>query len=135
LVTADGGGSNGSRARPWKTELQRLADETGLRIRVCHFPPGTSKRNKIEYRRFCHITQNWRGRPLVSHEIIVQLIGSTTTRTGLTIRANLDTETHLTGVKVTDAELAAVQLHPTDFHADWNDAIAPHQHDTAQVIS
>ena len=82
LITADGGGSNGSRARLWKTELQRLADETGLRITVCHFPPGTSKWNKIEHRMFCHITQNWRGRPLVSHEVIVRLIGSTTTRAG-----------------------------------------------------
>jgi hypothetical protein len=134
LITADGGGSNGSRARLWKTELQRLADATGLRITVCHFPPGTSKWNKIEHRMFCHITQNWRGRPLVSHEVIVRLIGSTTTRTGLTIRADLDTASYPTGVKVTDAELAAVCLQPADFHGDWNYTIAPRVPPTDQLI-
>jgi hypothetical protein len=135
LITADGGGSNGSRARLWKTELQRLADETGLRIMVCHFPPGTSKWNKIEHRLFCHITQNWRGRPLVSHEVIVQLIGSTTTRAGLTIRADLDTNRYPTGIKVTDAQLAAVRLQPADFHGDWNYVIAPSDRTSGQVIS
>jgi len=134
LITADGGGSNGSRARLWKTELQRLADDTGLRITVGHFPPGTSKWNKIEHRMFCHITQNWRGRPLVSQEAIVRLIGSTTTRAGLTIRADLDTGTYPTGIKVTDAELAAVRLQPADFHGDWNYTIAPRARSIAQLI-
>ncbi len=122
LITADGGGSNGSRTRRWKTELQRLADETGLHISVCHFPPGTSKWNKIEHRMFCHITENWRGRPRVSREVIVQLIGSTTTRAGLTIRADLDTGTDPTGIKVSDAQLAAVHLEPADFHGEWSQA-------------
>ena len=134
LITADGGGSNGSRARLWKVELQRLADETGLRITVCHFPPGTSKWNKIEHRMFCHITQNWRGRPLVSHEAVVQLIGHTTTRAGLSIRAELDTHSYPTGVKITDAELAAVRLEPAAFHGDWNYSIAPRAQASAQVI-
>jgi len=134
LITADGGGSNGSRARLWKTELQRLADETALRITVCHFPPGTSKWNKIEHRMVCHSTENWRGRPLVSHEVIVQLIGSTTTRAGLTIRAGLDTGRYPTGIKVTDAELAAVRLERADFHGDWNYTIAPRPPVIAQVI-
>jgi len=135
LITADGGGSNGSRVRGWKTELQRLADETGLRISVCHFPPGTSKWNKIEHRMFCHITENWRGRPLVSREVIVQLIGSTTTRAGLSIRATLDTGTYPTGIKVTDAELAAVQLEPADFHGEWNYTILPQPRASDQVIT
>ena len=134
LITADGGGSNGSRARLWKIALQRLADDTGLSITVGRFPPGTSKWNQIEHRMFCHITQNWRGRPLVSREAIVHLIGTTTTRTGLTIRAGLDTGAHPTGVKVSDAELAAVRLAPADFHGDWNDTIAPRPHPVAQVI-
>src|SRR6266508_353234 len=134
LITADGGGSNGSRARLWKIALQRLADDTGLSITVGRFPPGTSKWNQIEHRMFCHITQNWRGRPLVSREAIVHLIGTTTTRTGLTIRAGLDTGAYPTGVKVSDAELAAVRLAPADFHDDWNDTIAPRPHPVAQVI-
>jgi hypothetical protein len=134
LITADGGGSNGSRARLWKTELQRLADATGLRITVCHFPPGTSTWNKIEHRLFCHITQNWRGRPLVSHEVIVQLIGGTTTRTGLTGRAALDPNAYPTGIKVADAELAAVRLEPAAFHGEWNYAIAPRHGPIGQVI-
>jgi hypothetical protein len=133
LITADSGGSNGSHNRLWKTELQRLADETGLRIRVCHLPPGTSKWNVIEHRLFCHITQNWRGRPLVSLEVIVKLIGNTTTRTGLKVQAGLDTGTYPTGIKVADAELAAVQLEPASFHGDWNYVIAPHE--TGQVIN
>jgi hypothetical protein len=126
LVTADSGGSNGSHARLWKTELQRLADETGLRITVGHLPPGTSKWNKIEHRLFCHITQNWRGRPLVSREAIVSLIGSTTTRTGLTVHAELDLGTYPTGIKVSEAELDAVRLEPAAFHGDWNYTIIPH---------
>ena len=104
LITADGGGSNSSRSRLWKVRLQQLADEMGLKISVCHFPPGTSKWNKIEHRMFCHITENWRGRPLVSHAVVVNLIGSTKTRTGLRIGAELDTNSYATGIKVTDAE-------------------------------
>jgi Rhodopirellula transposase DDE domain len=127
LITADSGGSNGSHTRLWKTELQRLADETGLRISVCHFPPGTSKWNVIEHRLFCHITQNWRGRPLVSLEVIVSLIGNTTTRAGLKVQAELDPAAYPTGVKVSDADFAAVQLEPAAFHGDWNYAIAPHR--------
>jgi hypothetical protein len=135
LITADGGGSNGSRARLWKVELQHLADETGLRIMVCHFPPGTSKWNKIEHRMFCHITQNWRGRPLVSHEVVVQLIGHTTTRTGLSIRAEVDSHPYPTGIKVTDAELATVRLEPAAFHGEWNYSISPRAQAFAQVIN
>jgi hypothetical protein len=126
LITADGGGSNGSRTRLWKTELQRLADATGLQISVCHFPPGTSKWNTIEHRLFCHITQNWRGRPLVSLKVIVNLIGNTTTRAGSQVQALLDRAAYPTGVKVSDAEFAAVQLEPSAFHGDWNYAITPH---------
>src|ERR1051325_3122523 len=125
LITADGGGSNGSRCRLWKVELQGLADETGLRIWVCHFPPGTSKWNKIEHRMFCHITENWRGRPLVSHGVVVKLIGSTTTRTGLRIEADLDTNHYATGIKVTDQELEAVHLQRDKFHGNWNYKVIP----------
>jgi hypothetical protein len=127
LVTGDGGGSNGARNRLWKRELQRLADETGLSITVCHFPPGTSKWNKIEHRMFCHITRNWRGRPLVSHEVIVNLIGSTTTSKGLTIQAELDRNPYPTGISVTAAELAALRLERAEVHGDWNYTIRPHQ--------
>jgi hypothetical protein len=129
LVTADSGGSNSSRTRLWKTELQRLADATGLRISVCHFPPGTSKWNAIEHRLFCHITENWRGRPLVSLEVIVNLIGHTTTRAGLAVRAELDSGSYPTGVKVADTEFAAVQLEPAAFHGDWNYSIIPHSNE------
>jgi Rhodopirellula transposase DDE domain len=125
LITADGGGSNGSKRRQWKTELQRLANETGLVISVCHFPPGTSKWNKIEHRMFSHITQNWRGRPLISHEVIVNLIGSTKTRTGLTIQADVDHGSYPTGIKVRDAELQKVSLERDTFHGEWNYTIAP----------
>jgi hypothetical protein len=128
LVTADGGGSNGSRCRLWKLELQRLADETGLNITVCHFPPSTSKWNKIEHRMFCHITENWRGRPLISHEVVVNLIAHTTTRTGLRIQAQLDTSKYATGVKVTAKQMAQLSLHRADFHGkDWNYTIKPRQ--------
>jgi hypothetical protein len=127
LITADSGGSNSNRSRLWKLCLQRLADELGLRISVCHFPPGTSKWNKIEHRMFCHITENWRGRPLVSHEVIVNLIGDTTTRAGLHIEAALDTNYYQKGVKVTDAELDSVQLKPETFHGEWNYSIIPHK--------
>jgi hypothetical protein len=125
LLTADGGGSNGRRGRLWKTALQQFADETGRSVRVCPFPPGTSKGHKIEDRRFCHIPENGRGRPLVSHEAIVPLSGSTTTRTGLTLRAGLDAEQYPPGIKVPDAERAAVQLERADFHGDGNYTIRP----------
>jgi hypothetical protein len=127
MVTADSGGSNASRSRLWKVCLQKLADELNLKIRVCHFPPGTSKWNKIEHRMFCHITENWRGRPLVSHEVVVNLIGSTRTRTGLRIQAELDTTSYKTGVKVTKKELEAVRLKRDKFHGEWNYTILPHR--------
>ena len=120
LVTADGGGSNGARVRLWKVALQRLANQTGLRISVCHFPPGTSKWNKIEHRMFSHISMNWRGQPLFSHEVIVNLIASTSTQTGLKIEAELDTNVYPKGVRVTDEELEKVQLQRADFHGEWN---------------
>jgi len=125
LVTADGGGSNGSRSHLWKVALQALANETGLTIWVCHFPPGTSKWNKIEHRLFCHITKNWRGRPLVSHEVIVNLIASTTTKKGLSVQAQLDTNTYPTGRKVSEEELARVRLERAPFHGEWNYKIMP----------
>ncbi len=124
-ITADCGGSNGNRTRLWKTELQQLADETGLELSVCHFPPGTSKWNKIEHRLFSFISQNWRGKPLVSHEVIVNLIGATTTRTGLDVFARLDERSYPKHVKVSDAELAAVNLEGHEFHPDWNYRIKP----------
>ena len=125
LITADGGGSNGSRTRLWKVALQRLADVTGLKIGVCHFPPGTSKWNKIEHRMFCHITRNWRGRPLESLEVVVNLIASTTTTKGLRVRAALDTDGYPTGIKVDAAMMAFLHLIPDEFHGEWNDAIIP----------
>jgi hypothetical protein len=125
LITADGGGSNGSRCRLWKVALQDLATQLGLAIHVCHFPPGTSKWNKIEHRMFSHITQNWRGQPLVSHEVIVNLIASTATKTGLKIRAALDRGSYPTGLAIAEAQLAAVNLKRADFHGDWNYAILP----------
>jgi hypothetical protein len=127
LVTADSGGSNGSRTRLWKVCLQELADELGLKIHVCHFPPGTSKWNKIEHRMFCHITENWRGRPLVSHAVVVNLIGSTRTRTGLRIQAELDTNAYEKGIKVTNEELAGVRLNRDKFHGEWNYTVLPHK--------
>jgi len=129
LVTADGGGSNGSRCRLWKVELQRLADETGLSITVCHLPPGTSKWNKIEHRLFCHITENWRGRPLISHEVIVNLIANTTTQTGLYVQAELDSGKYETGIKVTPKQMEQLNIHPARFHGkDWNYTIKPREH-------
>ena len=125
LITADGGGSNSSRSRLWKLELQRLSDATGLNIQVCHFPPGTSKWNKIEHRMFSYITANWRGRPLVSHEVIVNLIANTTTGAGLAIHAELDQGTYPTGIKVTDQQMERVNLFPADFHGNWNYSIKP----------
>jgi hypothetical protein len=125
LITADGGGSNSSRCRLWKIALQELADATGLILNVCHFPPGTSKWNKIEHRLFCHVTQNWRGKPLVSHDLIVKLIGSTTTQTGLKVKAALDTSRYQRGIKVSDQELKAVRIKRDDFHGEWNYSIFP----------
>ena len=125
LITADSGGSNSSRNRLWKAELQRLSDKTGLEIEVCHFPPGTSKWNKIEHRLFCHVTRNWRGRPLESYEIVVSLIGATTTETGLKVHAEIDPTTYKKGRKVSDEELAAVNIKPSRFHGEWNYVISP----------
>jgi Rhodopirellula transposase DDE domain len=125
LITADGGGSNGARIRLWKIELQKLANETGLAIAVSHLPPGTSKWNKIEHRLFSYISQNWRGKPLVSHEVIVNLIASTTTRTGLTVHCALDTNTYPKGIKVTDDELNQLNLVRDEFHGEWNYTIKP----------
>jgi hypothetical protein len=125
LITADAGGSNGYRSRLWKVVLQGLADERGLRIAVCHFPPGTSKWNKIEHRMFCHITKNWRGKPLYSRAVAVNLIASTKTKTGLHIQAELDPNAYETGIEVSDEELAAVHLERASFHGEWNYTIAP----------
>jgi len=125
LIIADSGGSNSARARLWKVELQRLADETGLRIAVSHLPPGTSKWNKIEHRMFCHITQNWRGRPLESREVIVNLIGGTTTAKGLHIEARLDMDDYPIGVKVSDDDMKALNLQREGFHGEWNYMILP----------
>jgi Rhodopirellula transposase DDE domain len=129
LITADGGGSNSSRNRLWKKSLQSLADELDMTLRVCHFPPGTSKWNKIEHRLFCFITKNWRGRPLTTYEVIVNLIASTTTKTGLTVRAALDPHRYETGIAVSDEELARLRITPAKFHGNWNYTIKPrHQH-------
>jgi hypothetical protein len=125
LITADGGGSNSSRSRLWKVSLQALADELDLRLHVCHFPPGTSKWNKIEHRLFSFITQNWRGRPLVSHQTVVNLIASTTTKTGLIVKAALDTTRYETAVKVTEEQLSRLRLTPHRFHGDWNYQLTP----------
>ena len=127
LITADGGGSNGSRCRLWKVGLQGLADEIGLRISVCHFPPGTSKWNKIEHRLFCHITENWRGRPLVSREVVVNLIGHTTTKTGLVIRSELDEGSYPTGREVSDEQMDGLSIRRDKFHGEWNYTILPRQ--------
>jgi hypothetical protein len=125
LITADSGGSNSSRNRLWKVELQKLSDDTGLAIEVCHFPPGTSKWNKIEHRLFCHVTRNWQGQPLESIEVVVNLIGSTTTESGLKVYADLDPSTYEKGKKVTDEELAAINLTRSHFHGEWNYVIHP----------
>ena len=124
-ITADGGGSNGSRVRLWKLELQKLADETGLAITVCHLPPGTSKWNKIEHRLFSFITGNWRGKPLVSHQVIVQLIAATTTAKGLTVRSELDTNAYPKGLTVSDQDMAGINLTRHQFHGEWNYTIRP----------
>jgi len=125
LISADGGGSNGSRVRLWKVELQKLADELGIPITACHLPLGTSKWNKIEHRLFSFITQNWRGKPLVSYHTIIQLIAATTTDAGLKVRCLLDQNTYPAGIKVSDAEFDAVNLTRHDFHGEWNDTISP----------
>jgi Rhodopirellula transposase DDE domain len=125
LITADGGGSNSHRTRLWKVALQALADDIGLSLTVCHFPPGTSKWNKVEHRLFCFITNNWRGRPLVSHQAIVNLIASTTTSKGLIVKAALDTTKYKTGIKVPDEQMAALQLTRAKFHGEWNYTIKP----------
>ena len=124
-ITADGGGSNGSRVRLWKRELQRLANALGIEIKVHHLPPGTSKWNKIEHRLFSFISMNWRAKPLVSYRVIVDLIGTTATKTGLTVRCELDPKPYATGVAVTDAEMAAINLVRDDFHGEWNYTIKP----------
>jgi hypothetical protein len=131
LITADSGSSNGNRRRAWKTELAALAAETGLTISVCHLPPGTSKWNKIEHRLFSQITLNWRGRPLTSHETILQLIGATTTATGLTVTATLDTDPYPTGIKISDQEMATLPITRHQFHGDWNYTLHP-THDTPE---
>ena len=125
LITADCGGSNGYRVRLWRVELQKLADEMQRTIQVCHFPPGTSKWNKIEHRMFCHITQNWRGRPLISREVVVNLIGNTTTAEGLRIQAQLDENTYEAGIKVSDRELEKLAIERDEFHGEWNYRLKP----------
>lgn len=125
LITADGGGSNGTRNRLWKWKLQGLADEIGLSLSVCHFPPGTSKWNKIEHRMFCHITENWRGRPLVSREVAVNLIGHTTTKQGLSIHSELDANPYPLGRKVSDKQMKSVRIKKDAFHGEWNYTISP----------
>ena len=129
LITADCGGSNGVRVRLWKRELQVLATELGVAISVCHLPPGTSKWNKIEHRLFAFITQNWRGKPLVSHQVIVQLIGNTRTKTGLTVMCRIDANAYEKGIKVTDTEMAALNIQPDNFHGEWNYTLAPRRPD------
>jgi hypothetical protein len=125
FITADAGGSNGYRTRAWKNELQKFADDTRLNIRVSHFPPGTSKWNKIEHRLFCHITQNWRGKPLRTFETIVDLIGHTRTAAGLRVKAKLDPRKYKTGVKITKAAMRELDLKPHAFHGEWNYALQP----------
>lgn len=125
LITADGGGSNGSRVRLWKIELQKLANELQKEIHVCHFPPGTSKWNKIEHKMFCYISGNWRGKPLISRQVVVNLIGNTTTKTGLRIDAEIDETIYEKGIKISDEQLAKVNLHKDDFRGNWNYIIKP----------
>jgi hypothetical protein len=133
LITADGGGSNGYRLRLWKVELQKLANEMGCPIYVCHYPPGTSKWNKIEHRLFSFITKNWRGKPLYSHQVIVNLISATTTRTGLKVVCRLDENDYQKGRRITDKELAEVNLHPDEFHGEWNYTIHPTDLHSVQI--
>src|SRR6266567_2182261 len=135
LISADGGGSNGSRVRLWKWELQQLADETGLSITVCHLPPGTSKWNKIEHRLFAWISQNWRGKPLTSYAVILKLIAATTTEAGLTVQCQLDTNTYPAGRKISDEEMATLSIQPDSFHGEWNYTILPRTTSIDNVIS
>jgi transposase len=135
LITADGGGSNGSRVRLWKRELQRLADELGLSIEVHHLPPGTSKWNKIEHRLFSFITHNWRAKPLLSYRVIIDLITATTTQTGLKVWCELDTNCYPTGIVVSDAEMASLNIRPADFHGEWNYTIAPSIQSYEAIVS
>ena len=125
LITADAGGSNGPRVRLWKLELQHLADELGMEISVCHFPPGTSKWNKIEHRLFSFISMNWRGKPLLTYQVIVNLIAATTTTRGLRVKAAIDSKAYPPGVKVAASELATIQLKPARFHGEWNYTLTP----------
>ncbi|MDI6786067.1 MAG: ISAzo13 family transposase, partial [bacterium] len=125
LITDDSGGSNGYRVRLWKLQLQKLANETGLSISVCHLPPGTSKWNKIEHRLFSFISQNWRGKPLVSHEVIVNLITATTTKKGLHVQCQIDTNSYPKGIKVLDEEMASINIQKDSFHGEWNYTISP----------
>ena len=134
LITADAGGSNGYRTRAWKAELAALAVETGLEITVCHFPPGTSKWNKVEHRLFSHITMNWRGRPLTSHEVIVQTIAATTTRAGLRVHAELNTSTYDTGVKISDRQMDALPLTRHGWHGDWNYTLRPEAYEHVSTV-
>jgi len=127
LICADAGGSNGNRLRAWKVHVQKLSDQLKLPITVCHYPPGTSKWNKIEHRLFSFVSMNWKGRPLVSYEAVVNLIGSTTTRSGLKVKATLDKRQYKTGRKVADREMQALQLKPHAFHGDWNYTLKPHK--------
>jgi hypothetical protein len=127
LIIADGGGSNGIRSRLWKVVLQELANETGLNISICHFPPGTSKWNKIEHRMFSYSTQNWRGKPLVSREVLVNLIGNTTTKNGLKIKSQLDKNKYTTGIKISDKELDNLNIEMDSFHGEWNYKIIPNR--------
>lgn len=124
-ITADCGGSNGARVRLWKVELQKLADDTGLTLHVCHYPPGTSKWNRIEHRLFCHITQNWRGRPLADQIAVVELIAATTTRTGLKVESALDTKTYEKGIRISNAEMKHLDIQGDAFHPEWNYSIRP----------
>jgi|SRR3954452_879790 hypothetical protein len=125
VITADCGGSNGARVRLWNRELQRFANETGLAVTVAHLPPGTSKWNRIEHRLFAYISQNWRGKPLLSHQVIIQLIGATTTDTGLTVTCDIDADSYPKGIKVSDAEMDAINIERHTFHGDWNYTIKP----------
>ncbi len=134
LISADGGGSNGSRVRLWKWELQQLADETGLAITVCHLPPGTSKWNKIEHRLFAWISQNWRGQPLTSYAVILQLIAATTTEAGLTVQCQLDTNRYPAGRKVSEEEMATLSIQPDPFHGEWNYTILPRAASVDNII-
>lgn len=135
LITADCGGSNGARVRLWKLELRKFADETGLTITVCHYPPGTSKWNKIEHRFFCHISQNWRGRPLTSHLAVVELIAATATNTGLMTACELDTANYPKGIDVPDDQFDAINIKGHEFHPEWNYTISPRAQDRAVILA